>query len=109
MRFIVLPLVLCSLPLAMAQTVSTAPTKGTTGTGAPTQNVVITVNGKKISFLLSPANIPPLQVNIPSIPVNLSGYTGSLSCQLAPDGQIIVNPDKTLTITGLKCSIAAAK
>ena len=92
------------------QTVSTTPAKATTGTGTPTQNVVITVNGKKISFLLSPANIPPLQVNVPSLTgtVSLKGLTGTGNCSLAPGGQIIIHPDQTITVTGLKCSITQA-
>lgn len=93
------------------QTVSTVPAKGTTGTGAPTQNVVITVNGKKISFLLSPANIPPLQVNIPALTgtATLTGFTGTWSCRLGPNSQTITNPDGTKSVTDVECTITGAK
>lgn len=108
----VLPFLLLA-PLASfaQQPVTTAPATGTTGTGAPTQNVVITVNGKKISFLLSPANIPSLQVNIPALTgtAALTGFTGTWSCRLGPNSQTIVNPDGTKSVTDVECTITGAK
>lgn len=91
-------------PTCLAQTATTTPKVIATGQPTPTQNVVITVNGKKVSFLLSPANIPPLPVNIPALSL-ATPITASFTCTIPPSSTVIANPDGSKTITGVVCTL----
>jgi len=110
MRLIARILALLLLPLAaFGQTATTAPKSITTGTGAAP--VVITFPVPKngwAKLVLTPANIPPLAVNIPALSVvPPTNATFNVVCTIPNDSNIITNPDGTKTITGMKCSFSA--
>lgn len=92
--------------LLWGQVATTAPTTTTT-TQPPQKNVVITTSkqGGKISFLLSPENIPPLPVSLPALTVvPAASVTYDAVCTFPADSDIITNPDGSRTVSKVSCT-----
>lgn len=104
---------LCALllwPMACwGQSVTVPAQQGTTTAPVvPAQTVTITTkNGGKETFTVPAQTLKPLTVTIPALtaPVSLSGFTGGFTCALSPTGKFVINPDQTITVTGLSCTI----
>lgn len=73
------------------------------------QTITITTakNGGRVSFTIPAQTLSPLTATIPasSAPVSMSGFTGSFSCAMSSTGSFSTNPDGSITVTGLTCTI----
>jgi hypothetical protein len=96
-------------PMALGAQTATLPPTPVTGTAqiqAQSATCTIPKNGGKCTVAF-PAYAAPVTANTKQvvIPVDLSGYSAGFTCSLASGGQFVINPDQSITITGLTCTL----
>jgi len=91
----------------LAQTASIPPATPIGQTAQYQTSCSVPKNGGTCRF-----TIPPLQVTTPatpiSLPVSLAGFSGAVSCSLAPGGQASLDQNGNLVLTGLVCTLKKA-
>lgn len=100
---LILALLACTPCYAQTASVPSQPVTGTAAIPAVSMSCTVPKNGGTCRFNIPASAAPVTAATKPvSAPVSLAGYTGKVACSFA---SFIINPDQTITITGMQCTV----